>query len=402
MLLNTRRALIPELRAELKPMLESISRSDKAFHTLSTVFKRVVEHPKLGTIHLIIDALDECQDGLSNLLPLITELVYNSRIKWIISNRNKLRIEEHLGHRFPQEVVVSLELNKASVSGAVAIYVKKKVKELTERKGYGKDTRKEIQNYLLENSKGTFLWVALVCDILQKTHIDATTKMKDFPTGLAPLYRQMLDQVLSSESEPKFCVPVLKHMIIACEPLTIAELESLTAELKDLSTNDVSKAIRLCGSFLTVQQSKIYFVHKSAKDFLSDDKRLSEFWPGGLAAMHLEILERSISNMTDTLRKNTLGLDPDTPANDKICDGESHLARVRYSCLYWTDHASAIAEGESWALSSREKILKFLERHFLHWLESLSLLGNFSKGILAVRRLLVALQVSSHYTPVNL
>jgi hypothetical protein len=57
----------------------------------------------------------------------------------------------NIGHR------LSLELNAKSVFAAMESYIKIKVSELTQLKGYQQNIAKEVRQYLLSNADDTFL-----------------------------------------------------------------------------------------------------------------------------------------------------------------------------------------------------------------------------------------------------
>ena len=67
------------------------------------------------------------------------------------------------------------------------------------------------------------------------------------------------------------------------------------------------------------------------------------------------------------------------------------LGSIRYSCVFWVNH---LCEADDQSLHVRKElpdegaILTFLRKHFLHWLESLSLIYKLSNGVLSIRKLL--------------
>ena len=125
-------------------------------------------------------------------LPMLLDLIVSNctvsnRVKWIVSSRNWLDIEERL-KLAGQKTQLSLELNAESVSAAVKLYIQEKMGRLAETKGYGKETRDAVENHLLSNADNTFLWVALVCQNLEKIRPEKTLQLLDtFPPGLDPL-----------------------------------------------------------------------------------------------------------------------------------------------------------------------------------------------------------------------
>ncbi|KAJ5507056.1 hypothetical protein N7527_009199 [Penicillium freii] len=248
-----------------KALFEDIN----AWNALFGIFTDILKDPTLQSTYLIIDALDECATGLPSLLDLITQVssAY-PKIKWIVSSRNWPDIEERLNTTYTAPI--SLELNEASVSEAVSRFIQHKVHYLAKVKKYSDKTRDTVCRHLSSNSQGTFLWVALVCQDLDRiSQRHALRKLEAFPPGLNALYGRMIDQIRNSE-DAEFCKRILAVMSIVYRPITFDELASLV-ELPDNLSGDskaLSEIIAICGSFLTVREDTIIFVHQSAKEFL--------------------------------------------------------------------------------------------------------------------------------------
>ena len=72
------------------------------------------------------------------------------------------------------------------------------------------------------------------------------------------------------------------------------------------------------------------------------------------------------------------------------------LASIRYSCVFWVDH---LCKADNTSLDWKEKlsdggaVFAFVKEHFLHWLESLSLIYKLSDGVLSIKNLLHKVQV---------
>ena len=81
-------------------------------------------------------------------------------------------------------------------------YILAKVESLAESKRYDSKLRKEVEEYISNKADGTFLWVALVYEELQKIpKLDTRGRLKRFPTGLGPLYERILAQLPVHKSE---------------------------------------------------------------------------------------------------------------------------------------------------------------------------------------------------------
>jgi len=106
-----------------------------------------------------------------------------SHVRWIVSSCNWPSIHE----RLDATGQLSLELNAKSVSTAVELYIQHKVRKLMKLKRYDARTQNAVKKQLFKNAAGTFLWVALVCQYLEKIPRDPLTKLRKFPPGLGPL-----------------------------------------------------------------------------------------------------------------------------------------------------------------------------------------------------------------------
>lgn len=378
-----------------------------SWYTLSQIFTDILKDQVMPSIFLVIDGLDECQAGLSDLLHKIEQdwSLY-SHVKWLVSSRNWPSIKE----RLDTSEQLSLELNAESVSTAVQKYIDHQVHQLAKRKKYNFETENAVQQHLCDNAKGTFLWVALVCQYLERVQWDPLAKMKIFPPGLDPLYQRMMQEIRESE-EDELCWEILGFMTAVYRPITLKELASFSEVLVDHSNDSeaLEKAISLCGSFLTVREETVYFVHQSAKDFLTE-KAFDELFPSGIELVHHIIFSRSLSNMGQALRRDIYSLrNPGFPIDKVKRPQPDPLGAVQYSCIYWVDH---LHDARHIAAAKRSqdsgKIYSFLREKYLYWLEALSLQGSISQGVRSMSKLEELVQVSNlplieyHFTRVVL
>ncbi|CAG8105725.1 unnamed protein product [Penicillium salamii] len=367
-------------------------------HVKSQIFTDILKNSTLPSTYLIIDALDECTTGLSSLLDLITQASFAyPQIKWIVSSRNWPDIEERLDttHTAP----ISLELNEASVSEAVSNFIQHKVHYLAKVKKYSDETRHTICRHLSSNAQGTFLWVALVCQDLDRTsRRHALRKLEDFPPGLNTLYGRMIDQVRNSE-DAESCKRILAVMSIVYRPIAFDELVSLVELPDDLSSDSeaLSELIEICGSFLAVRQDTIIFVHQSAKEFLLKERQNGVF-PRGIEAEHQTIFSRSLEAMFKILQRDIFQIKlPGFPIEKIIPPSPSPLAAAKYACVYWVDHFhhGRFHDKKLIDIDEGGRVGDFLQKKYLHWLEALSILGSTSQGIIAMLKLEGLLQVGN-------
>ncbi|XP_014550386.1 hypothetical protein COCVIDRAFT_115570 [Bipolaris victoriae FI3] len=276
-----------------------------AWVALTEIFAAVLRDKGLSTTYLIIDALDECMTDRLNLLSFIAEeSSASSRVKWIVSSRNWPAIEEQL-ERAEHKTRLSLELNAESVAAAVKLFVQQKVHQLAQEKRYTPEVQDAVLQHLTSNANDTFLWVALVCQDLKVTpKWSVLKKLAQFPPGLDPLYKRMLQQICESDSA-EICLRVLAVTAVLYRPVTVAELVVITEQLADFvdDLESVREIIGLCGSFLTLRDDTVYFVHQSAKDFLVT-KASNEVFLDGTGPIHQDIFTKSLTILHKTLHRD--------------------------------------------------------------------------------------------------
>jgi hypothetical protein len=376
-----------------------------AFYALSKIFTDMLYDSNRKGIYLIIDALDECETDLPQLLGLVVQSASTSpHVKWIVSSRNKPDIEARLRLNDAQRLILGLELNTEHVSRAVKIFVDYKVSQLASIE-HDSALQEKVRNEMHEKADGTFLWVALVFRELEEVESwDMLQVLEKMPAGLQQLYDRMMRQVQQlKRKDPEFCGLVLSTITLAYRPLHLLELGTLSGLPGQISNNldSIVKIIGKCGSFLTIREGYIYFIHQSAKDYL-DSNASGAIFPAGRGAFQYDLFSRSIQAMSETLQQDMYKLRlPGISINSVQVPDPDPLAPLRYPCVYWASH---LQEAHRSSLSYRRdltddgEIYLFLQKCFLYWLEALSLIGEISIGVLAIHFLESYIPVSHLYT----
>ncbi|KAL3588021.1 hypothetical protein FPOAC2_13920 [Fusarium poae] len=333
-----------------------------AFESLKRIFLDMLKDPCLREAVFVVDALDECSDdSRKDLIDFILEASRHSSSKWVVSSRNLPSIEVQF--QDSENIRVPLELNKDSISQA-----------------------DDVRNKLLLKANDTFLWVALVCKELARPEVKARNtidKLDSIPGGLSELYQRMLEQAFMSE-DGDICRKILATECITYRPISLDELRTLVADTKDFSDKELKEVIGECGSFLTLQEDIVYFVHQSAQDFLTDSAK-SDIFPSGIQDQHYLIFRRSLDALM-TLTRNIYNLEFSGDLCTEIsCPKPDPLSHLRYSCLHWVDHLEVIKGNRN--QSDDEAISRFIGKRFLYWLEALSLQGQMPQGVKAVQTL---------------
>lgn len=398
-------SLISYVRAKYDIAGQNLFEGINAWVSLTEILTDMLKDPNLEGIVLVIDALDECRTNRPQLLDFIAKATPREcRAKWIVSSRNWPDIEEQLADA--QNISVHLELNTDSISNAVHTFIQYKVDQLTRDKKYDNETSTAVQHHLISNADGTFLWVALVCQMLADPRVrkrHTLAKLNSFPPGLDALYKRMLTSIYDLE-DADICKEILAMVSIVYRPITLEELKTFVQSLEDFHSGDLEEVIVSCGSFLTIRNGVVLFVHQSAKDYLLD-KASDEVLPSGIAHQHHTAFSRSLDLLSRTLRRDIYNLRiPGFPIEQVLSPDPDPLVSVRYSCVYWVDHLSDsnLTQRKEYneVLWDGGAVHNFLQKSYLYWLEALSLLKSISNGAMAVQKL-ESLAVSGHHSSIS-
>jgi len=156
------------------------------------------------------------------------------------------------------------------------------------------------------------------------------------------------------------------------------------AQLLQISFNMVSRTLNSLRSVLHVPEDEsqaVRLFHLSFRDFLQDSQRCTDFrFQIDEKERHTSLFRRCMSHISQ-LEENICGLWGPGVLITEIPNNmiqKSIPPHVRYACRYWLDHWRL---GNPLAMEEDIKTIReFLEQHFLHWLERLSLIGEVSNG----------------------
>jgi len=168
------------------------------------------------------------------------------------------------------------------------------------------------------------------------------------------------------------------------------------AQLLQIPFKMVSSTLDSLRSVVNVPENAsqpVRLFHLSFRDFLLDSQRCSDSRFQIDEKERHTILFRKCMEHISQLQENICNLWGPGVLITEIPDDtiqKSIPPHVQYACRYWFDH---------WRLGNPVKqdvkiIQQFLEQHFLHWLEGLSLIGEVSNGAHMIIALEAILSVS--------
>ena len=387
----------PYLISHLQSIYEytgpSIFHDRNAFGVLSDAFKSMLKDPQLSSTYLIIDALDECDQGWVELVELISSsLTLSDKVKWLVSSRPEVKLKN------PDTTGSLVELDSQNLAGPVNAYIDYKLSVLKGKDGYDDDTLAEVSREIRQRAMNTFLWVALVFKALDSVEgWDAVDIIKRIPGGLTELYDHMMTRIEDGNEENRQrCKNVLVAASLAHRPLSLSELTILAGLPPKIKPQLI---VEKCGSFLTVKENTVYLIHQSAKDYLKANY-IPRLQYGGPVQGHADISRHLIDAMSK-LRKNIYSLPHvGSKSEDITVPSPDPLEGRRYACVYWVQHfcqACSQLDLQRSGAQLYDQVYQFLQSHLLHWLEALSLIGKTSEGILAIFSLEAQIPVSLLY-----
>jgi len=397
-------------------------------------------------VFLVIDALDECSDqgvqilgsalgSISSISSVSFRVLITSRFRHIQGPLDKLGIERYqLEDRPEDEVRSDLEIFYASKLQLIWEDYLTKGKLV----GYPVSnsnvvfwpTQEDIRR-LIDKADGLFQYAAVACRMIKGSSESPVQRLKDIleapSDGLDGIYRMALKNTIPSVDQEAFFRKfqlVFGALLLSPDPLSRNSLTGLLGD-KKLPPQDISLFLARFYSVLHVPHKEtlaIRVIHLSFRDFMLDDKRNKDpnFQIDQLKT-HTRLFQRSIDIMSSTqgLKRNIAGLESpgtciadvktgtphDADEEDEIGERRNNLnirPELQYACRFWAYHLQKIEDKRELLHS----VLKFLEEHFLHWLEALGLMAKVNEGILAISSLKSTFEVSNNLnvlkaTPTN-
>jgi hypothetical protein len=221
---------------------------------------------------------------------------------------------------------------------------------------------------------------------------------KDNKSQLHQIYNPILEQIFATAKDIDFDqqLQFLGALVLVAEPLSLPSLASLL----NLDIDDINWWLPGLHPVLDIPselQKPIRLLHKSFGDYLLSEQSPSQgqFRLNSIE-IHALLADRCVERMaTRGLKRDIceIGKLDMTPKDVSIDTLDRHIpTELEYACLYWIHHLQASG------LPPDDRTYTFLLQHFLHWLETLSLLRCVTDGADAFRNLLSLIQVRSQYS----
>ncbi|KAK0714784.1 hypothetical protein B0H67DRAFT_536753 [Lasiosphaeris hirsuta] len=368
------------------------------------------------TFVLVVDALDECKrdDDIRLVIRLLSQAksLSSVRLRAFLTSRPELPIRLGFSEiKGKYQDLVLHEIPKPIIEHDIAAFLDFELASIRDEHNAlfpGRQLPPEwpgsqIAQDLVKMAVPLFIFAATVCRFIRDSAWcdpdDRLAKVLEYQSGmqqseidkLDATYRPVLDRLLvGSETSQKSLLDefrtVVGLIVLLAEPLPICPL----ARLLGIPEKAVIRRLEPLHSVLSVPNSPtspVRMFHLSFHDFLIDPNKQSTnpFWIDRCTTNE-KIAIRCLELLSDHLKKDICNLRMLGTARADIEPSviDLHLpSDVRYACLYWVYHI----QQSNTRITDGHQTYAFLKRHFLHWLEALSLLGNISESVRMIRDL---------------
>ncbi len=350
-----------------------------------------------GVTYLVIDALDECEVRLEDLLKLIVKVTSNAggRVKWLVTSRGKESIRRGLRvRRAGPRLGFDLDDHSTEVSRAVQTYIRRCAAELAETEREDDEIYQLIWEGLQQRKVDrTFLHVMLATGELRAVEREKRPeRLSRLAVDVKGLYRQAEERIRDfdhTKGSKNICQRTLSAVVVAHRPLSELELYAL-AGLDSLDSGQTKSVIDLCQSFFVIGEGKANWVHESAREYFRQDSLL---FATSLETEHHRLFVACLRVMGALLRRGI-----HDPSHPERPTKEQQVAAVGYACDNWIEHLVAGAQHDH---ETRDDgaLFEFLKTGFLHWLEYLAVAGNMRGTLSLWAKLVGFLEVNVMATP---
>lgn len=226
-----------------------------------------------------------------------------------------------------------------------------RVKELAKVVLLLPDLYQQVEEQLLRMEHCIYLWVVLAIDdirtIFKNSLRPAKESIRLIPSSVNKVYKKILRRVLSGQWD--IVKKILSIIVAAQRPLTIREMamalgistcpksRMLILALLDLIYLE-RKLRRLCGLFVFTNNSKLYLIHQTAREFLIGNRieRLESMtW---LECVNIQDARRVLSEICVTylFHKEVQKGSCQIPTSTETCSESDTF--LSYSATYWIEH----------------------------------------------------------------
>ncbi|KAF8544991.1 WD40-repeat-containing domain protein [Trichophaea hybrida] len=345
-------------------------------------------------IILVIDALDECQgaNDIQLILRLLSQAatLRTARLRIFLTSRPEIPIRlgfHHIPHAAHQDFILH-NISESIIQHDMMIFVCNKLENIRNDRSLPEDwPGQDNVELLVRKADKLFLYASTVCRFVHQStnprkylsHLLQGYTTRRSPTGeLDAIYTKIIKHFVTGDFEEELSErfkQIVGSIILLSDPLSAEALAKLL-HVDEWEVKDTLDSLRSVLDVSESQDCDIRLIHPSFRDFLLDPQRCSErqFWIDK-NQIHGDLFASCIKLMSKHLKRDMCNLKVPGALASEVKDSvvENCLSLdVQYACLYWVHHL----RHSNVILRDNDRVHTFLQKHFLHWLEALSLIGG--------------------------
>jgi hypothetical protein len=412
---------------QLKPFLQKTVYGDPdiAEKAIREQFEKLIIQPlqslersdvPIQIMVIVIDALDECEGDndirlIIRLLPQLQNITA-IRLRVLLTSRPDLPIRLgflKIASNDHKDLVLH-DIPMEAIKHDISLFFDYRLAEIRTERSLPADWPgdKDLQR-LVALSVPLFIFAATICRIFEDPNWDPTESLTEIlsrskdQSQLDRTYIPVLGRLLSGQHERQKerlvseFQQVIGAIVILESPLSVISL----SKLLDIPERLIHLRLNQLHSVLQVPDSDavpIRLFHLSFRDFLLNPETRSKT-PLGVNETEIHYrLARQCLLMCQKLRKNICRLPSDGTLRAEIDRRtvDTYIpSELQYACRYWAYHLDKCRDSSNMVYNALLFLQRqFLRKHFLHWVEAMSLLGLTLDMLGILDRLQIALSVS--------
>ncbi|KAF7118472.1 hypothetical protein CNMCM5793_007993 [Aspergillus hiratsukae] len=382
---------------ELRPYMSKAIDQDKSIgeQLPRNQWERLILEPLLELDKTLLVALTYCLFAQATRLKMI-------RVRVLITSRPEKTIAEGF-RKMSKDLyhVLNLDSDEQSSQTArdISVFLKSQLGVIAVSNGLESGWPGEKQTQTLVQRAGRlFIYAATACRFLDSDFPEeklpillATEATVDSPTAdLDEMYHLALRQAISESRDSKLLIPLFRRIVGSIILLEERLCPKDLSVLLSIPLRQVRIILDLLRSVLAVPDddtSPVALFHLSLRDFLLDSARcpdprirLEE------QSAHGYLLDCCRELMAQRLTKDICHLRRPGTLRSEVKSQrveECIPYALQYACCFWVTHLANAGVD----LQKGDRVYAFLTTHLLHWLETLSLIGNIFEGIASINLL---------------
>jgi ankyrin repeat protein len=261
----------------------------ESFTALWEIFAKIVSEAKLGTLVVLVDAIDECEANTRRtFLRSVKQFVEDSQrlirrprncVKFFITSRPSIKDLNAADEL--KDSILAIDDNPTRISHDVKLVIKERFQGIAKNAGFSEATRIELEELLYSKAEKSFLWLNIVLHNLEDTPSTSNKDMQRiinrFPRKLEETSASFVHNI-PEESQEKGR-DILSLLVGSSRHFSLDEINVAYTiyddDYKSVAQVDGDRQFAIdrmlqaiVGPFVRIESSKMSLIHQSVKEFL--------------------------------------------------------------------------------------------------------------------------------------